>query len=172
MKKITIISDTHSFLDEKVKQMIDNCDEIWHAGDFGYSNDIKKFIENYTVKGVYGNIDGDEIRSLYPKIQKFICEGIKVLMVHIGGYPKKYKKGIEEEIKIYKPDLFISGHSHILKIIYDKDYNLVHINPGAAGREGFHKIRTMVLLNIDKKKISNLKVVELGERSKLSKSIN
>ena len=85
MKKIAIISDTHSFLDEKVKQMIDNCDEIWHAGDFGYSNDIKKFIENHTVKGVYGNVDGDEIRSLYPKIQKFICEGIKVLMVHIGG---------------------------------------------------------------------------------------
>jgi len=172
MKKIAIISDTHSFLDPKIIKWIIDCNEIWHAGDFGYSNSIKKFIHNYKVRGVYGNIDGQEIRKLYPKILKFQCENIKVLITHIGGYPKKYNSEIETEIKKYKPNLYICGHSHILKVMYDKSYDLLHINPGAAGKEGFHKIRTIVLLKIDGENISDLRVVELGKRAKLSNPIN
>ena len=172
MKKIAIISDTHSFLDPKIIKWIIDCNEIWHAGDFGYSNSIKKFIHNYKVRGVYGNIDGQEIRKLYPKILKFQCEHIKVLITHIGGYPKKYNREIEKEIKKYKPNLYICGHSHILKVMYDKSYDLLHINPGAAGKEGFHKIRTIVLLKIDGENISDLRVVELGKRAKLSNPIN
>ena len=172
MKKIAIISDTHSFLDPKIIKWITDCDEIWHAGDFGYSNSIKKFIQNYKVRGVYGNIDGHKIRQLYPKIAKFQCENIKVLITHIGGYPKKYSAEIEKEIRKYKPDLYICGHSHILKVMYDKVNDLLHINPGAAGKEGFHKIRTIVLLKINDKNISDLKVVELGIRAKLSNPVN
>ena len=172
MKKIAIISDTHNFLDPKIIKWITDCNEIWHAGDFGYSNSIKKFIQNYKIRGVYGNIDGQEIRKIYPKIQKFECEKTKVLMTHIGGYPKKYNKDIEKHIQEYKPELYICGHSHILKIMYDKKYNLIHINPGAAGREGFHKVRTIVLLQINEKKISNIQVIELGPRSKLTQPIH
>ncbi len=164
MKKIAIISDTHGFLDDKIIKLLNTCDEIWHAGDFGYNSTIKKFIKNNIVKGVYGNIDGPEIRKIYPKIQKFKCEQIKVLITHIGGYPKKYKNEIKKEITEYKPNLYICGHSHILKIVYDDKYKLLHINPGAAGKEGFHKMKTIVLLKIDCKKIFDLKVVELGKR--------
>ena len=167
MKQIAIISDTHGFYDKKIKNLISTCDEIWHAGDFGYNKNIKEFIETNNVIGVYGNIDGKEIRSRYPKINKFKCERIKVLLTHIGGYPKKYQKNIEQEIKKYKPDLFICGHSHILKIIHDQYYNLLHINPGAAGKEGFHKIRTIIILKIMGNKINDLKVIEMGERSKI-----
>lgn len=172
MKKIAIISDTHGFLDKKMLRILQSCHEVWHAGDFGHNTNIKELIQNQTVIGVYGNIDGSEIRSLYPKINKFQCENIKVLMTHIGGYPTKYQNKIEEEIKKYKPDLYICGHSHILKVMYDSKYNLIHINPGAAGKEGFHKIRTMILIKINRKRIYDLEVVELGLRSKLSQSIN
>jgi len=172
MKKIAILSDTHGFVDPKIKKWTKNCDQIWHAGDVGYSNQIQEFIKNPKVYGVYGNIDGNEIRKIYPKIQKFTCEKVTVLMTHIGGYPKKYNKQIEEEIEKYKPHLYICGHSHILKVMYDNNYNLLHINPGAAGKEGFHKIRTMVLLTITDAKIIDLQVIELGNRVTLSNSIN
>ena len=172
MKKIAIISDTHSFIDSKIHELISDCHEIWHAGDFGFSDDIQEFLKTYNVRGVYGNIDGNEIRKIYPKIQKFKCENVKILMTHIGGYPKKYKPEIKEIINSYKPDLYICGHSHILKIMYDKDYSLLHINPGSAGREGFHKMKTIVLLKINKNDISNIKVVELGPRTSLTKPIN
>ena len=164
MKRIAIISDTHSFWDKKIDNIISDCDEIWHAGDFGYNEKIQQKINKLHIKGVYGNIDGQEIRKKYPKILKFKCEKIKVLITHIGGYPTKYRPNIEKEISIYKPNLYICGHSHILKVMYDKTYNLLHINPGAAGREGFHKKRTIVLIEIDGEKMKNLKVVELGER--------
>tara|TARA_B100000902_G_C27247663_1_gene883488 strand:- start:677 stop:1183 length:507 start_codon:yes stop_codon:yes gene_type:complete len=167
MKKIAIISDTHSFLDTQIKDIIKKCDEIWHAGDFGYSPSISKIINQNNLRGVYGNIDGQEIRKKYPKILKFKCEQMKIMMTHIGGYPKKYLKHIEDEIQLYKPDIYICGHSHILKIIYDEKYKLLHINPGAAGKEGFHQMRTMVLLNIELNKISSLKVIELGKRAKI-----
>ena len=172
MKKIAIISDTHGFLDKKILIILKSCDEIWHAGDFGYNTNIKELLHNYTVNGVYGNIDGSQIRSLYPKIAKFQCENIKILMTHIGGYPNKYQNTIEEEIKKYKPNLYICGHSHILKVMYDSKYNLLHINPGAAGKEGFHKMRTMILIKINGERIYDLEVVELGARAKLSESIN
>ena len=168
MKRIGIISDTHSFLDPKIIKHFNTCDEIWHAGDFGFNKKIKHFIETYDVKGVYGNIDGQEIRKHFPKTQKFTCEKLKVLMTHIGGYPNRYQKDIENEIKIYNPDLYICGHSHILKIMYDEKYKLIHINPGAAGKEGFHKVRTIVLLNIDGTDISNVRVIELGKRTNLT----
>ena len=172
MKKIAIISDTHSFWDKKIYNLIYECDEVWHAGDFGYSEEIVKNIEKFNIKGVYGNIDGQKIRKRYSKILKFHCENIKVLITHIGGYPNKYRPEIKEEIKKYKPDLYICGHSHILKIMYDKKYNVLHINPGAAGKEGFHKVRTMVLLEIHGKEIKNVQVAELGPRTKLTKSMN
>ena len=172
MKKIAIMSDTHGFIDAQMMNLFKKCDEIWHAGDFGWNNEIKKFIETYETKGVYGNIDGQEIRKIYPKINKFQCEKINILMTHIGGYPKKYKSEIKNEILNYKPDLYICGHSHILKIMYDKNHNLIHINPGAAGKEGFHQKRTIVLIDIKERNISNIRVVELGNRAKLTKPIN
>ena len=172
MTRIGLLSDTHSFLDPAVLKHFKKCDEIWHAGDFGWNKEIIKFIEGHKTKGVYGNIDGQEIRKIYPQINKFQCEDIKVLMTHIGGYPKKYKSEIKSEILNYKPDLYICGHSHILKIMYDKDHDLIHINPGAAGKEGFHQKRTIVLIDIVEKRISNIRVVELGPRAKLTKPIN
>tara|TARA_B110000444_G_C18554583_1_gene461850 strand:+ start:13 stop:519 length:507 start_codon:yes stop_codon:yes gene_type:complete len=167
MKKIAIISDTHKCIDSKINSITSNCDEIWHAGDFGDSNDIKKFIEKNKVMGVYGNIDGSYIRSQYPKYKIFTCEGFKILITHIGGRPNQYNKETREEIKLLKPDIFISGHSHILKIIHDKIHNLIYINPGAAGKEGFHQIRTVVLMTLHNKEIVNMEVVELGKRSQL-----
>ncbi|MBJ04418.1 MAG: YfcE family phosphodiesterase [Flavobacteriales bacterium] len=172
MKRIAIISDTHGYLDNQIMKKFNSCDEIWHAGDFGYNDKIDGFIKDYKVKGVYGNIDGHQIRNLYPKINKFIYEGIKVLMTHIGGYPKKYNTQIREEIRLYKPDLFISGHSHILKVIYDNKYNVLHINPGAAGKEGFHQIRTLVILQIKNKEMLNIEVIELGHKTTKFTSID
>tara|TARA_B110000444_G_scaffold92385_1_gene87331 strand:+ start:3924 stop:4430 length:507 start_codon:yes stop_codon:yes gene_type:complete len=167
MKKIAIISDTHNCIDSKITSIISDCDEIWHAGDFGYSNDIKKFIETHKVIGVYGNIDGAYIRSQYPKYKLFICEDFKILITHIGGRPNHYNHETREAIQLLKPDIFISGHSHILKIIHDKTHDLIYINPGAAGKEGFHQIRTIVLINLNNKKIVSMEVVELGKRSQL-----
>ena len=172
MKLISIISDTHGFLDKKSLEIVSQSDEVWHAGDFGYNNNIENFIKKNSVRGVYGNIDGKEIRNQYPKINKFKCENIKVLITHIGGYPNRYKQDVEQEIKQYKPDLYICGHSHILKVIYDPKYKLLHINPGALGKEGFHKTRTIVIIKIDDKRIYDLEVVELGSRTQLTNSIN
>jgi len=168
MKKIGIISDTHGYVDTQILRIVNDCDQVWHAGDIGYNKSIDTFISQNNMCGVYGNIDGSIIRKIYPKIQKFKCEGVRVLMTHIGGYPKKYKSEIEKEIILYKPHLYICGHSHILKIIYDKKYNLLHINPGAVGKEGFHKMRTMITLNINLEKMFNIQVVELGLRGSLS----
>ena len=172
MKLISIISDTHGFLDKKSLEIVSQSDEVWHAGDFGYNNNIENFIKKNRVRGVYGNIDGKEIRNQYPKINKFKCENIKVLITHIGGYPQRYKQDIEQEIQHYKPDLYICGHSHILKVIYDPKYKLLHINPGALGKEGFHKTRTIVTIKIDDKRIYDLEVIELGSRTQLTNSIN
>ncbi len=172
MKQIAIISDTHNYLDDKILKLTNNCDEIWHAGDFGYSIKISEFIEQNKVIGVYGNIDGAFIRQKYPEIQKFKCEKIRVLMTHIGGYPNKYTQVIKQEIELYKPHLYICGHSHILKVMYDKKYKLLHINPGAAGKEGFHKKRTIILVKIEESRIFDLEVIELGPRSKLTNPIN
>lgn len=143
-------------------------DEVWHAGDFGNLKTSDTLSALKPLRGVYGNIDGHEVRAVHPLHQKFYCEEVKVWMTHIGGYPGHYAPSIKEEIKIYRPDLFICGHSHILKIMPDKNIQgLLHINPGAAGIHGFHHVRTMVMFTIDRKTIKELDVVELGLRGAL-----
>ena len=144
----------------KILDFFKNCDEVWHAGDIGDIEVINKITEIKPLKAVYGNIDGQDIRITFPKVQLFECEGVKVLMTHIGGYPGRYYREVQEMIKKTKPDLFISGHSHILKVIFDKKYNLLHINPGAAGKSGFHKVITAVRFKIEGKEIKELEIYE------------
>ncbi|MEA3495564.1 MAG: metallophosphoesterase family protein [Bacteroidota bacterium] len=162
--KIGIISDTHNYLCEITKKHLKECDEIWHAGDIG-SIELFDELEKITkVRAVYGNIDSNELRITIPEHQRFTIEGFSVWMTHIGGYPGKYDRRIINEIKINPPDIFISGHSHILKIIPDNKLNLLHINPGAVGRSGLHKVRTIVIMELKNKKINDMKVVELSRR--------
>jgi putative phosphoesterase len=163
MIRIGLISDTHGYLDEQVFEYFKDCDEVWHAGDFG--NDVAKRIkEKKSLKGVYGNIDGQDIRTEFPEQLVFMCEEVKVLLRHIGGSPPKYNPETRKELAIHKPLLFISGHSHILKVVYDDKINCLHINPGAAGRQGWHKVRTIIRFAIDGKDIKNCEVIELGKR--------
>ena len=161
MKKIGLISDTHGFLDDSVFKHFENCDEIWHAGDFGTLDLAVKLRAFKPLRGVYGNIDGQDIRSQYPEHLRFNCEELNVWMTHIGGYPGKYSPGIREEIYRNPPGLFISGHSHILKVIFDKKISCLHLNPGAAGKQGWQKVRTLLRFSISVKKIHNLDVIEL-----------
>ncbi len=163
--KIGLISDTHGYLDEQILKHLENCDEIWHAGDFGNLAVADTLAASKPLRGVYGNIDDYALRAVYPRNLRFTCAGLDVLMTHIGGYPGKYHPDIRSEIKTNPPGLFICGHSHILKIIPDKTNGLLHINPGAAGRHGFHKVRTLVTFEIEAGKIRELKVVELGKRA-------
>jgi len=162
--RIGLISDTHGYLDPKVEKYFKECDEIWHLGDVGNIDLIKQLTKIKPVRGVYGNIDSQDIRKVFPKELKFTCEEVKVWLVHIGGYPNRYSKDVRERIKFNSPNLFISGHSHILKVIFDKKLNLLHINPGAAGKSGFHKVKTLIRFTIDKKNIKDLEVIELGPR--------
>lgn len=164
MMRIGLISDTHGYLDPKVEKYFKECDEIWHLGDVGNIDVIKQLTKIKPVRGVYGNIDGQDIRKVFPKELKFTCEEVKVWLIHIGGYPNRYSKDVKERINFNAPDLFISGHSHILKVIYDKKLKLLHINPGAAGKSGFHKVKTLVRFTIDKKNIKDLEVIELGPK--------
>jgi len=164
MKKIGLISDTHSYLDDAVFKYFDDRDEIWHAGDFGtlaLADELAKF---KPLQGVYGNIDGSEIRTVYPEHLRFKCEDVDVWMTHIGGYPDRYSSKVKPEIYTKSPDLFISGHSHILKVIYDKKINCLHINPGAAGKYGWHKTRTLIRFCISENKIHTLDAIELANR--------
>lgn len=161
MKRILLLSDTHSYLDERIIHYSKEVNEIWHAGDIGRLKLSKLF--DKPLRGVYGNIDSQEIRAEFPLDQRFFCEKIDVLMTHIGGVPKKYDPRIEKLIKENPPKLFICGHSHILKILFDKTHSFLYINPGAAGKYGFHKIRTMVRFLVEGNKISNVEVIELGE---------
>lgn len=164
MKKIGLLSDTHGYIDEKMKSFFADRDEVWHSGDFGA--DVNEELEkSWLVRGVYGNIDGQKIRTIYPENNRFNCEGLDVWMTHIGGYPGNYDSKIRSEIQNNPPGLFICGHSHILKIIPDKKLNLLHINPGAAGKSGFHIMRTMVRFQIENGTVRNLEVIELGKRS-------
>lgn len=164
MTRIGLISDTHGFLDEAVFGHFEECDEIWHIGDFGSKELAAKLAAFKPLKGVYGNIDGNDIRALYPEQLVFNCEEVKVLIRHIGGYPPKYNPETRKELALHRPQLFISGHSHILKVIYDDKINCLHMNPGAAGREGWHKMRTVIRFVIDGKNIKECEVVELGKR--------
>ena len=161
MKTIGLISDTHGFLDDSVFKHFENCDEIWHAGDFGTLDLAVKLRAFKPLRGVYGNIDGQDIRTQYPEHLRFNCEELNVWMTHIGGYPGKYSPGIREEIYRNPPGLFISGHSHILKVIFDKKISCLHLNPGAAGKQGWQKVRTLLRFSISVKKIHNLDVIEL-----------
>ena len=164
MTRIGLISDTHSFLDPAVFEHFKDCDEIWHAGDFGNMEVIKALQKFKPLKGVYGNIDTLEIRQLFPEQNIFTCEMVKVFMQHIGGYPGKYATGVRKKIKEEQPKIFISGHSHILKIMYDDRYQCLHINPGAAGNQGWHKTKTLVRFIIDGEDIRDCEIVELGTR--------
>jgi len=164
MTRIGLISDTHGFLDENVFKHFENCDEIWHAGDFGNISVAEKLSAFKPLRGVYGNIDGNDIRNIFPEKLHWQCEDVKIFMTHIGGYPSKYTPAVKKEIIAIKPQLFISGHSHILKIMYDAQLQCLHINPGAAGNQGWHKVRTIVRFAIDSKEIKNCEIIELGKR--------
>jgi hypothetical protein len=163
--QIGLISDTHGFLDERIFDYFKNCDEVWHAGDFGEDVANRLIAESgREVKGVYGNIDDIAIRTEFPEQLVFMCEEVKVMMRHIGGSPPKYNPETRKELALHKPQLFISGHSHILKVIYDDKINCLHMNPGAAGKQGWHKVRTIIRFVIDGSDIKNCEVIELGKR--------
>ncbi len=163
MTKIGLISDTHGFLDPAVFKHFADCDEIWHAGDFG-PNVAEELAAFKPLRGVYGNIDGKEIRSHYPEHLRFNCESLDVWMTHIGGYPGKYAPQVKSEIYTKPPKLFITGHSHILKVMFDKKIDCLHINPGAAGNSGWHKVKTLIRFSVSDEKIHNLEVIEIGVR--------
>ena len=161
MKKISLLSDTHSILDERFIPHLKNSDEIWHAGDIGSLDVYDKLTKLSDVKAVYGNIDDHKIRIGLKSELFFKCEGVNIYMTHIGGYPGKYSKGIKEKIEKTNPNIIICGHSHILKIMNDKKNKLLFINPGAAGNHGVHKVKTIIKFDIDDKEIRNLKIIEL-----------
>ena len=166
MTRIGLISDTHNFLDDAVFPHFESCDEIWHAGDFGNIGLANRLAaeSGLTVKGVYGNIDGYDVRSVYPQTLVWNCEDVRVYMTHIGGYPDRYAPGIKQALIAEKARLFICGHSHILKVIYDAKIGCLHMNPGAAGNQGWHQVRTILRFVIDGKEIKDCEVIELGKR--------
>lgn len=166
MTRIGLISDTHGFLDETVFDHFKNCDEIWHAGDFGNIELANRLAtqSGKTIRGVYGNIDGQDVRSVYPEQLIFYCEDVKVMMRHIGGAPPKYNPDTRKELQLHQPNLLIAGHSHILKVMYDYKINCLHMNPGAAGKQGWHKVRTLIRFLIDRSDMKNCEIIELGNR--------
>lgn len=168
MRKIGLMSDTHGYLDKQIAEVFKDCDEIWHAGDFGSVEFAESLMKIKPVRGVYGNIDGKDLRMMFPEVLSFDCEGLKVLMVHIGGYPGKFPPQVRRLIELHKPGLFICGHSHILKVMRDAEYgNMLCMNPGAAGIEGFHKIKTVLRFGVENGRVINLEAVELGKRGQL-----
>lgn len=164
MKRIGLLSDTHGFLDDAVFRHFEQCDEIWHAGDFGNATIADALAQFKPLRGVFGNIDGQDVRAIYPEVNTFVCEDVKVMMKHIGGYPPKYNPETKKHIMAEKPLLFISGHSHILKIVYDDKIQCLHINPGAAGRQGWHQVKTLVRFVVDKGDIKQCEVIEIGPK--------
>jgi len=165
MKRIGLLSDTHSFLHPRVAYHFKSCDEIWHAGDLGSIQVADELAKLKPFRAVYGNIDGREIRKVYPKHLRFDTEGVKVWITHIGGYPpNRYDKRVVQEIRENPPDLFICGHSHILKAMPDKKLGLLHLNPGAAGKVGFHQVLSLMRFELANGKVKNLEVIELEKR--------
>ncbi len=161
MKRIGLLSDTHGYWDEKFPEYFAQCDEIWHAGDFGSTEIAERLAEIKPLRGVWGNCDGGDLRRMFPEKLCWNCEGAEVLMKHIGGYPGRYDASIREQITHRPPKLFISGHSHILKVEYDKRLDLLHINPGAAGLQGWHTVRTIVRFTVEDGRFKDLEVVEI-----------
>jgi hypothetical protein len=165
MKKILLLSDTHSYIDDQILKFVKQADEVWHAGDIGHLN-VTDTIKNLKpLRAVFGNIDDKDARIEFPLDNKFTVEDVSVWMTHIGGYPYKYNFRIKEELAKQPPQLFICGHSHILKVQFDKKLNLLHLNPGAAGKHGFHNVRTMLRFELEKGEIKNLEIIELSKRS-------
>ena len=168
MIRIGLLSDTHSYLDDRILSYCGDCDEIWHAGDIGNEETAYELLQIRPLRAVHGNIDGMALRKLYPQHLRFACEEVDILMVHIGGYPGHYSPEIRKEFNFNPPKLFISGHSHILKVIYDPKCQMLHINPGAAGIHGFHQVRTLVRFTIDNTIIKDLEIIELGRKGIIS----
>jgi len=164
MTKILLLSDSHSYIDDRILEYARQADEIWHGGDFGSMEVIEQLEKIKPLKGVYGNIDNPKIRSEFPEVNRFFCENVDVLMIHIGGYPGKYTPLAKQEISEKAPKLFISGHSHILKAMFDQKNNLLHLNPGACGKQGWHKTRTMMRFTIHDTEIKDLEIIELGPK--------
>ncbi len=164
MKKILLLSDTHSHIDDQILKHVKNADEVWHAGDIGDLSVTDTIKQLKPLRGVYGNIDNDKARMEFPEHNRFMCEGVDVWITHIGGYPNKYNVRVREEIQQNPPKLFICGHSHILKVMFDKKLDLLHMNPGACGKHGFHKVRTMLRFVIAKGKVKDLEIIELANR--------
>lgn len=164
MTRIGLLSDTHAYWDEKYREYFSLCDEIWHAGDIGSDALAAQLAELKPLRAVYGNIDGQSTRLQYPKVARFRVEEVEVMMTHIGGYPGRYNPEIRKELYDSRPNLFIAGHSHILKVAFDKNLNCLHINPGAAGKSGFHQVRTLIRFVIDGSAIKDLEVIEIGIR--------
>ena len=164
MKKILLLSDTHGHLDDKIVKYVNEADEVWHAGDIGKKEIINYLKEIKPLKAVFGNIDDKETRLITKEFLYFNYEKNKVLITHIAGYPGKYNKNVNRLISIYEPNILVCGHSHILKVMYDKKNNHLHLNPGAAGISGFHNIRTMLRFKLDSDKIKELEIIELGKR--------
>ncbi len=170
MKKIALIADTHSMLEQDVRDHLVHVDEIWHAGDFGRMSMVRELLTLGKVKGVYGNIDTAEVRALFPLNLEFTCEGVSVFMTHIGGYPGRYTKRVRKLLMERRPHLYICGHSHICKVMRDPELDLLHMNPGACGHAGFHKYRTMLKFDCDNGSVTNLNLIELGKRGRLAPS--
>jgi putative phosphoesterase len=165
MKKILLLSDTHSYIDDQILKFVNQADEVWHAGDIGNLKVTDAIKELKPLRAVYGNIDDKDARSEFNLDNKFSLENVTVWITHIGGYPNRYNQRVREELAAKPPKIFITGHSHILKVQYDKKLNLLHLNPGAAGKHGFHKVRTMLRFELEKAAIKNLEIIELALRS-------
>ncbi len=165
MKKILLLSDTHSYIDQTILKYGEMADEIWHAGDIGDLSVTDRLKEIKPLRAVFGNIDDDKARLEFPLHNRFMCEGVDVWITHIGGYPGHYNPNLRNELNLNPPKLFICGHSHILKVMFDKKLNLLHMNPGAAGKHGFHTVRTMLRFSIDGKEIKDLEIIEIEKKA-------
>lgn len=161
MKRIGLLSDTHGYWDDRYAKYFAECDEIWHAGDIGTLELTERLADLKPLRAVCGNCDGGDLRRMYPQTLRFRCEEADVLIKHIGGYPGNYDRSIQGQLFVRPPKLFISGHSHILKVLYDRSLGLLHINPGAAGLQGWHKVRTLVRFSVDGTDFKDLEVIEL-----------
>ena len=163
--KIGLLSDTHGWLDERVFHYFEDCDEVWHAGDIGTIVVAEQLTQFKPLRAVYGNIDGQAIRSQYPQDQRFVCAGLHVWMTHIGGKPPLYTPPVRTALQQQVPDIFICGHAHILRVMHDTQHPpLLYLNPGAAGQEGFHQVRTLLRFELNDKKVSHMQAIELGKR--------